>query len=576
MRATDLKIRKIFNGCRVLEIPFFQRSYVWEDHNWERFLEDMKNTSLNQGEYFLGSLMIKTNDEIGTSSKEHKILIDGQQRITTLLIFFKVLCLKSQNNEWRKHFEKDFLLQEDKKIALTHNRNDRNSFEHIMNMESFEKDLGNYKDGNSQVLKFYAYLSKNMDVNNYDYETIISNIRFVVINLNSNDDEQQIFDTTNSLGLTLTTAELLKNHLFSNQEIDLYKEYWEAEFEKDRDTKDFWDKEIITGRLRRKNIDLFLYSYLQIKINDERINVNLTDKSKWRRVDLLFHNYKKFREMNICTKEELVKDIKEYAQIYRENISSEVLDTPLTDQSGIQRINTIIFGLENSTLITFILFILKNTDEQEQNKVFDYLESYILRRVICKSSNKNYNNLFSDELISNELDSVDKLKAYINTKDTKLEAMPKDDEVRSGFSTSKLINNHAAIVLYLLETKIRDEKKHSSTLLARNRYSLEHLMPKKWKNNWGTLSDQEEIDNRNKVLLTLGNLTIITSSLNSSIRDSAWEIKKNGKGNKKGLKAYASGLDIMNDILDKDVWDEKAISQRASFLANKSLEAWNN
>ncbi len=98
MKVNDPKIRDIFNGCRVLEIPFFQRSYVWDEDNWERFLEDMKSISADKDEYFLGSLMLKSANK-GTSAKEHKILIDGQQRMTTLIIFLKVLSLKANNDE---------------------------------------------------------------------------------------------------------------------------------------------------------------------------------------------------------------------------------------------------------------------------------------------------------------------------------------------------------------------------------------------------------------------------------------------------------------------------------------------
>ena len=99
-------------------------------------------------------------------------------------------------------------------------------------------------------------------------------------------------------------------------------------------------------------------------------------------------------------------------------------------------------------------------------------------------------------------------------------------------------------------------------------------MPKKWENNWSNSLSNEEKINRNKKLLTLGNLTIITQSLNSTIRDANWENKKNGRNDKKGLIAYASGLETMNNYLSFDEWDEKAIEHRSNFLLEKAKEIW--
>jgi len=99
-------------------------------------------------------------------------------------------------------------------------------------------------------------------------------------------------------------------------------------------------------------------------------------------------------------------------------------------------------------------------------------------------------------------------------------------------------------------------------------------MPKKWENNWEDVTTEEEKYNRNSKLLTLGNLAIITSSLNTSIRDSSWEIKVNGKGTRKGLKEYASGLETMNDYLSYPEWDESTIKERAKFLYEKSTDVW--
>lgn len=99
-------------------------------------------------------------------------------------------------------------------------------------------------------------------------------------------------------------------------------------------------------------------------------------------------------------------------------------------------------------------------------------------------------------------------------------------------------------------------------------------MPKKWHNHW-TLDDASiTSDERDRNLLTLGNLTIITQSLNASIRDSDWNTKKSGKGDHGGLNKYADGIEIFSKYLEEPVWNESTISKRADDLADKALKIW--
>ena len=99
MDAGKRTINDIFNGNRVLEIPFFQRAYVWGQPQWERLLEDMKAISSSNKPYFLGSVILKQQETTtGSRIGDKRTVIDGQQRLTTLNIFFKVLCLKTNEN----------------------------------------------------------------------------------------------------------------------------------------------------------------------------------------------------------------------------------------------------------------------------------------------------------------------------------------------------------------------------------------------------------------------------------------------------------------------------------------------
>lgn len=568
MDAGKRTINDIFNGNRILEIPFFQRSYVWGEEQWERLLEDMEHVSQLNKPYFLGSVILKqqpTNTEKRVG--DVRIVIDGQQRLTTLNIFFKVLCLKINQNQT---FERIFkLISND--IALSHNHNDIDAFNAIINLTDFIDIVD--KDNISNA---YKYFKDNLNPEKLNFNNILSKILFVGIDLDENEDEQQIFDTINSLGVKLTTAELLKNYFFNRDETSTYNTYWKSVFEKDDETKSYWDREITAGRSKRAFIDLFFFSYLQIKIQDKTLNVKTEDKIEFSKVEQLFESYKRFvKDYLNNDKKSVLAEIKDYALIFQENFNYGIIENELTDNSSIERINAIIFGLDTSTLIPYVLYILKNvTNDNDRNELFDFIETYIMRRMVVHANTKNYNQLFTDRLINNEILSKKQFVDYLEGQADKVNYLPADDELKSGFDNSYLINKQSAGILYFIESKIRNRSLQSTQLLGINKYSLEHLMPKKWENHWGKLSNQEDKIRRSRKLLTLGNLTIITQSLNSTIRDANWTIKRKGKADKKGLNTYSAGLETMIHYLTLDEWNEQTIEERAEFLYNKAKDIW--
>jgi uncharacterized protein with ParB-like and HNH nuclease domain len=569
MEAGKRTINDIFNGNRTLEIPFFQRSYVWEEKQWERFIVDMENICISNKTYFLGPLILKqqltnTENEVG----DKRTIIDGQQRLTTLNIFLKVLCLKNNENSI---FDKRFRIDRSGEIAVRHNHNDIESFEKILNLTE-EKDI----DGDNQIILAYRYFKNNIDPNNVQIQKLLDRILFVGIDLYENEDEQQIFDTINSIGVELTSAELLKNFFFNRTEIDIYNIYWKSIFEKDQDSKNYWDREITTGRMKRGVIDLFFYSYLQIKIHDGTFSVNANDKIEFSRVENLFESYKKFIKVYLDNeKHRILEEIREYALIFKKNFIIDVIENELTDQYGIERITAIIFGLETSTLIPYVLYVLKNVqDPKTINELFEFIECYIMRRIAVHAITKNYNHFFTDRMISNKILSKKSFKELLENQEDKINFLPTDEELKVSFHLELLNNKQSAGILYFIESKIRNRHKQSTQLLGFNKYSLEHLMPKKWENHWESSLNEEEIKKRNRVLLTLGNLTIITQSLNSTIRDSNWSLKKYGKGDKKGLLQYSSGLETISKYLELKEWNENTIEERANDLYEYAIDIW--
>lgn len=567
MDAGKRTINDIFNGNRVLEIPFFQRAYVWGESQWERLLEDMELISSSKKPHFLGSVILKQKP---TKSENNvgdlRTLIDGQQRLTTLNIFFKVLSLKLGKNS---SFDRLFKLESDD-LALWHNHNDIEAFQKILHLQSPD-ELG----GTDNITKAYRFFLSNVDPQKLDWQNILNNIMFVGIDLGADEDEQQIFDTINSLGVRLTTAELLKNHLFTRNEIALYNEYWKNVFEKDESTKNYWDRVITTGRIKRTFIDLFFYSYLQIKIQEPQLNINTEEKNEFSKVETLFESYKSLLNNHPVDRLELLTEIREFALIFKDNFDYKILEKELPAEFGIERINAIIFGLETSTLIPYVLYILKNVQDQfVRNELFESIESYFMRRMVVKATTKNYNQLFTDRLISNRILSKEEFLSYIQGRADKINFFPNNEDLKEGFDQSVLINKQSAGILYFIESRMRNRSRQATQLLGIKKYSLEHLMPKKWENNWEAVANNEERDYRNRKLYTLGNLAIITQSLNASIRDASWEIKKHGTEKKQGLVHYSGGIETLSPYLQLPEWNENEIKKRAEFLYKQALETW--
>ena len=571
MDAHKALISNIFNNATMVEVPFFQRSYVWKDDLWGRLLEDMEFVTRTKKPHFLGSIILKEGLKPGPTDKfsERKTVVDGQQRLTTFLIFMKVLCLKQGQTAL---FDYQFRIMGEM-IALRHGRNDIDAFEKVMAVDKAEK-IENPAP-TSRIIEAFNYFVENMDASKLNIMLINSNTQFVRIDLDANEDEQQIFDTINSLGVNLTTSELLKNYFFSRETVSDYESKWVDVFEKDDEAKVYWDTEIETGRIKRAMIDIFFDSYFQFFVQDKKYSITNEDKLMYARVDNLAQSYQHFIN-TYCggDKNVVLGQMKDYARCFMQNFRLDQCDMSVPGTFGIERLNIVVFGLKTTTLIPYVLYVAKNVyDEEERNRMYGILESYIMRRMVVHASTKNYNNLFTSLILNSVLDAESLLTRLKNFEDA-TSYVPNDADLKIGFDNSKLINLQSKGIIYLIESRIRPASS-STALLGFNSYSLEHLMPKKWRNNWQPCDTEEDARKRDSILLTLGNLAIITQSLNASIRDAAWDVKKVGKGtNKPGLNLCAGGLSTLHDALGKDEWNEAEIMDRASWLTEQAATIW--
>ena len=586
MEANKRKISGIIKNTAILRIPFFQRKYVWDKEMWEEFLESMLSVSQKSGngqdDYFMGSIILKEIDN-GYGMNDIGLVVDGQQRLITTFLFFKELC-KQQNRQ--PLFAERFYVSEgkedstNKKIGLEPSVEDAKFFNDIINkkIENIENDSyikANEKEiYNSKIYQCYKFFMKK-NLSKIDIEAVNKYICFVLVELKEKEDEQQVFDTINSLGVRLTTAELVKNYLFKNnvEGINEYKTYWQKTFE--NDNINFWESSITSGRQKKTNIDLFFQAFFDVYT--AIYNKNLDSKNKFTpKTGSLSKKYRElFAEIGIKESQEthinFLKDIQEYAGIYKEKFNKDFVKENI--ESNIRKINVIVFLLNTTTFIFYILYIIKNSPDANKDKIFGLIVNYIMRRIICRASTKSYTNIFT-MLINNDCNSYEKLNKWMHEVRDPTNLFPSNEELKKGFKESKVSNNNAKVVLYFIEKLLQGNEKNTLTLRTINKYEIEHVIPKKWEKNWGYNLNDVEMYRRSEYVNKIGNFTLVTESLNKSLTNDNWDTKKTGKEGKGGFLEYCKGVKTFEKYMQEKDWNEKIIDERADFLYEKGKEVW--
>ncbi len=581
MKANYLPIQSVFSKHTVFEIPYYQRSYVWKEENWSRFLEDMESVTAINKQYFIGSLILKQKGTVtGSKYGDVRVVIDGQQRLTTITIFFNVLSFLKGRDKIFDSFMINLSDETDEQeVAIHHNHIDAAAFNKVVELKTLEELSAKNEKGEvitqSKIIDLYNFFRTHINVEKVNSDIIKRCVHFVAIDLDSDENEQQIFDTINSLGVKLTTSELLKNYLFDQYNEAKYNKYWKPIFETDTEQKAYWDQDVTSGTKRYHLIDLFLYAFLMIKMRAGDYGVTTEDKLDYEKVDHLFASYKEFVDKYMGgDKDALMREIYDSATIFKSNFNPSCKQEAIALEPGFERINLMMFALDFTVMIPYVLYVLLKAEKEDQIKIYAYLETFMMRRTIAKLETRGYNGLFNDALITNKVLTVDALRIYVDKdKDvTYRAANPK--QMWYSINNAYYINRQALGFLYMLESRLRSEKKSATQLYGIGNYSLEHLLPKKWKETWQLPENPLVVNETNNALYTFGNLAIIPGALNTSISNAPWQIKLHGKGNKDGLLKYATGLVTLDDYLSLDEWNLQCIRKRAKDLFEKILHVW--
>lgn len=596
MRAETPGITNVFQRSTILRIPFFQRQYVWGQDMWDRFLTDMDSLVGARTKYFLGSLIFKeeeVKDEeamYGVNTKYS--VIDGQQRLTTLSLYLKALhSLIADDTTWN-NFKATFFIQNGQNTpVLSHSINDRPAYQEVM----WGNPLDAYED--KRVVKAYHYFYDELKKKDNKRELLMAvyaRIKFVTIILDGQDDEQQIFDTINSLGVDLTIDELMKNFLYEIEDEDAYRQNWKPAFD-DNEVRKFWGTDDAARKQaatdENKTITNFFFDFVRIKMWDYRDEKGF-DRKVFTQKNHIFNTCKAFVEVFHADKQELANEIIEYSKLYHKYFNKKNLDDRIPMNSCIERVACIAMASVPS-ITPYLLYVLKNVSElAERNKIFGYIEKYLVRRMVCFSAdqNKNYVEFFGETLTGNRIDSYDKLKSYIeNIDDSRNQRMPSDEEIRLSihqrtYGSDDLLPR---LFFYLQETANR----FMPNMGGYNYFFAETIIPKRAKANEANYpphADDTLEQQRQTRIKSLGNYILLHQPYYPNITDEEVrkderkkfekEVKKHSNekwvDKQQALVASSQNVVCSNWLTTRRSWEESDIDDRNRSLVQVISQVW--
>lgn len=619
MKADAVPLLAIFEKKMRLEVPLFQRQYVWsKEQQWEPLWEDISRKFVEYIDgrkdapvHFLGA-MVLDQKQTPTTHVEKRQVIDGQQRLTTLQIFlssFRDFCI-ANNCEDIANECNTFILNKGMmadttidKFKVWPTQLDRDQFSAVISAGSGAelkikyplryKKYARKPDSRPRMVEAYFFFSEQIETffigNATDtplapdtplsirldecFQALKNAFRVVVIDLDQDDDAQVIFETLNARGEPLLPADLLRNFIFlragrrGEPQEELYNTYWR------RFDDNFWRVMVKQGRLFRPRSDLFMQHFLA-----SRQTVDIPIKH-------LFVEYKFWidHKTPFSTVKDELAELARQGDDFRRIIEPKIGDT-------IQPLATFLdtFDIRTSYPLLLSLFDVAISDE-EWVKFSSILESYLLRRAVCGYTTKNYNRVFLTltRILRRDGMTHTNLSKQLTQQTGESSEWPTDEQFKEAWrSKHAYLNLNNPKIVYILRRLSESYLSCKTEILSiEGQLTVEHILPQNWIEHWplpdgqkgftsqelwdAEVTDTRAVATRKRIatLQTIGNLTILTQSLNSAASNSAWSKKK------PELLSH-SLLPINQHLHNYNVWDETTIAQRGDELFERALELW--
>lgn len=509
-------------------IPVYQRKYKWTGEQCNRLIDDIVKAGQSGKEHFTGTVIYQ---EPNAGSFKKAYLVDGQQRITTILLMIKALNVislqkKDDDEDYKYVYEStlDYLLADKKDksrgMKLVPSKNDERIFNCIMNGASFEeisknpfiskeKDAFLYNNFLTIYNRFITLCRDGNMLKNVILEGMYL-LTIVEMSLDKEDDPQAIFESINSLGLKLSNADLIRNYLLmsSENQKELYETYWEV---------------IQDNFIKENNMEFFVFNYLMMK------------KSSAINSDDVYKEYVLYSETvktdGVIDKELLLKDLYKAAKIYQPFIRSDSNYTAETNML-MQELRDMV----QSTAYPFLMkvFIDKEDgviDEKTLDKVVNLIIVYLVRRTICSVPTHSlrgfmlnlYNRVFKVQ--SNKNRYFEAIYAFLSQLQTN-DRLRSINEVKEALKSYELYKNikFATYLLYKIENG-RYPKPYSEVTRADD-VTVEHIIPQTLTDEWIQMLGDNAEEIHSTYLNTLGNLSLSSRSKNSVMSNESFIDKR--------------------------------------------------
>ncbi len=459
----------------IFSIPVYQRNYTWAEENCEKLLQDIINISQNKKTHFMGSItyiLHSIDDEKSLRQLREFVIIDGQQRITTLMLLLKAIETKIPNEEIKKEID-NLLNLSGQKLRLKPIKSDKEAFDLVMQNRSHEIQ------GVSHIRNNYKFFTKELDnyiSEGYRIEEIYGaflRLKIIAIGLDPREDDPQVvFESINATGVQLKGLDLIRNYLMMGENSDrqdyLYDTYWVP----------------LENWLGERDLNDFILTYLRIYFEDKL-------KKEEREVYYVLKDH--HRENFTNDIQGLMSDMREYGRIYQIFLDR---DHYFLHRGDPQQLANLRLRIKDLVKIKFGVakpFVLRCARDFEEGKldyenfheILQILISYYVRRIVCGNSNNALNTVLYPLYKQLELYrkpenvSADTLKRYLGKSIGQM-VFPNDDQIKVAFLVRNDYSTNYVYKFILLEI----EKLSNAEPPREENLEVEHFYPENPTQEW--------------------------------------------------------------------------------------------
>lgn len=533
-------------------IPVYQRNYSWEQEQCEKLFVDILNAQKEEKAHFCGSVVyapLKSQKNI-----DYYVIVDGQQRLTSIYLLIKALIDCAETDKEKYSLQETLLnndkydsfdVQEASKLKLKPIKSDNQQLYLLMEDKFHEIDKSSGIWINYSIFKemIKSSLNANDNIGVKDIYRGIERLTCAKILLDDRENAQEIFERINSTGVPLSLSDQIRNFVLMtdlNQEI-LYEKYWLK----------------IEQSVTKDNMSSFLLDYLNLKVDG------------FQKESQAYDSFKQLFQTNNYSNESMLVELEHYSNFYSYFQNGSKLLS-----SGINKALNGLKNLKQTTLYPFLFKVFDDYDEKiindyELERVLKLFLNYSIRRLICEVNSNSlrglYKTLYNRVFIKPDYKNhyYDSLVSFLKQL-TSRDAILSDEDFLFSLKHNNLYRKYVLCRYLLIEIENQGKEKISTDKL-----SIEHIMPqnKNLSTSWQVMLGDNWIENKDRWLHTLGNLTL--TGYNSELGDKPFLEKK-----RLILEAGAKAVILNKDIQKTDVWNAETIQQRGEDLSKTILKLY--